>query len=215
MFVTLYFFILILGCLVGPAIYFQNGAPMYLKWIPSFLLITLCVSWLGVLMSNRNINNVELYNFFTVLEICFYLFSIRETLKNRHIRKAILLSIGIYPILSLSNILFISGIHVFHSVTYGLGAALIIISTLFYFNEHFRSPRDGSIFRKPHFWICSGLLFFYGCSLPYFLAINLLAPLTDPKYDSVVTMLERLNLSANIVYYSFFVISFLCVLKNL
>ncbi len=210
-----YFFILVLGILVGISVYFQKDVQGYLKFFSPFLIITLIVSFIGYSMGMKDINNLALYNFFSVFEFVFYLFVLRQIIINQRIKKIILCCGVLYPIIAITDICFVTGIHAYHTVTYGFGAILIVIFCLYHFYELFRTPRFGRLIQQPAFWICSGLLLFYAGTLPYFIAINILTPFANPHYDAILGMLNIINIVSNCLYYSTFVIAFLCKVKNL
>ncbi len=209
-----YFFILILGILIGLSLYFQKDVPIYLNFFPPLFLLTFIVEFIGYWTGQKNINNLPMFNFFTVFEICFFLSILRQIIGNKNVKKIILYCNLLYPLIAVANICLVSGLHAFHTVTYSLGTALIITFCLYYFYELFRAPRVGLI-RQPPFWICSGLLFFYTCSLPLAITTNMLTPYTDPRYDTIFIMMHRINMGLNCLYYSTFIIAFLCRIKNL
>jgi hypothetical protein len=62
---------------------------------------------------------------------------------------------------------------------------------------------------EPSFWICSGLIFFNTCALPYFGLIHLIGNL-PPVLLARITIAE---LILNILLYSTFAVSFLCRLQ--
>jgi hypothetical protein len=178
----------------------------YLRMFPFFLFFTLLVEILGSYFSSVRINNVVLYNFFTVFEFCFYLFIINLIIGNRNVKKIIHLSIIVYAIAAIVNILFIQKSD-FHTVTYSLGCLLVVIFCIYYFLELFKLPRSVNLVLNPAFWICSGLLFFYCCGFPLWSLINYwnnISPLVLKNFDRIITIL-------NIFLYSLFTIAFLCV----
>ncbi len=219
MFTAFYFFILIVTCLVGPGIYFQKNIPGYLKFFPPFFLISLidefCEYWAAVKYNN----NLFIYNFFWVFEICFFLFVIRQIVENVLAKKMIFLAGVIYPVLAVFSIVFITGLNVTPTVTLSFGAILIIISCCYYFFQLLRAPKVRRVWKEPAFWICAGLLFFYTCILPLVVANNVLGnqmqPVSDPKYDSIIIFIIRLYVSIQSIFYSTLIIACLCKIENL
>jgi hypothetical protein len=182
----------------------------YLKFFAPFLMLTiLAEAYCSYLWSNDK-NNVELYNFFSTFEFCFYVFIISMLIKNARMRKIMRLSIIFYIPLATINILFIQGITRFHTITYSLGCLLVVSFCIYYFFELFRFPQSEKIIYNPAFWICSGLLFFYCCGFPLYGLINIwsdISKLVVQNFDKIVTIL-------NIFLYTLFTIAFLCSRKK-
>src|SRR5215467_13050378 len=109
MFIALYFFVLIISCLIGPAIYFQKNIPGYLKFFPPLFILTLIVEILEYWVAIKNNNNLLIYDSFWVFEISFFLFVIREIIEKAPIKRLIFWAAIIYPVLALFSILSIAG----------------------------------------------------------------------------------------------------------
>jgi hypothetical protein len=177
-----------------------------LKLFPPFLLATFSAEFYGSYLSYSGENNLILYNFFTVVEFCFYLFIIRVVLKNPRVRKILFICIILYGITAVLNILFFQGMNTFHTVTYAMGCLLIVFFCIYYFLELFRFPKSEKLITNPSFWICTGLLFFYCCGFPLYGLINSwgnISKLIVDNFGDIVTIL-------NIFLYSLFTIAFIC-----
>jgi hypothetical protein len=176
--------------------------------VPFFLLTTFLLESYSLYLWNEGKQNVHVYNFFTIFEFCYYLFLISRIIANSKARRLILGALLVYPIIALLNILFTQK-NVFHSVTYSLGCLLVVACSVYYFFELFQRPKSSSLLREPAFWICTGLLFYYSCSLPLMGAINFLKSIPPLLFNNTVTFLNILN----ILLYSLFTIAFLCQSK--
>ena len=184
--------------------------PVYLRYFPYFLFTTLSVELLGsYLLSNRQ-NNLFLYNFFTTLEFCFYLWVISRIITNDRVIKLIWLIIPIYLLISVINILFIQGMRSFHTVTYAMGCLLIVIFSVYYFFELFRRPQSVDLKTNPAFWICTGLLFFYCCGFPLYGLTNLLYNIST----LIIRNFHGIIIILNIFLYTLFTIGFLCRIRT-
>ena len=211
----MYFFsTILLSILVSLAaslsIYIQRKDNSYLKLFPPFLFLTLLVegaSLFGLVSGKRN---TMMYNFFTVVEFSFYLFILREIIKNSRMKKVIWLLIWLYDLLALANIIFIQKLYGFPSLTYAIGCLLIVAICIYYFFELFQFPHSVALVRQPAFWICSGLLFFYCCSFPIFGPINILKALPVVFSKNFAVIINVLN----VLLYSSFTIAFLCRLRT-
>ncbi|OIR08299.1 hypothetical protein GALL_94670 [mine drainage metagenome] len=184
---------------------------LYLQLFIIFLAISLFVELLAsfLLQIKKQENTLLLFNIFTAFEFMFYLWVIREVIRNRKAKKVMLFILLIYPLTALINVFFFQGKHGFHSFTYALGCLLIVISCIYYFYELFLIPYSVNLLRQPSFWICTALLFFYAFTYPIYGLSNLMMSL--PK--TILINLERIVYLLNVLLYSMFSIAFLCRIK--
>lgn len=206
-----YLYFIAISFLVSCSVYrYSNTSPFYLKIFPPFLLATLVVEAIGAYFSSIGRNNVALYNLFTVVEFCFYLWVISAVITKLAMKYVLRATSILYALASVVNIFFIQKMQTFHSFTYAIGCLLIVIACIYYFFELFRVPKAVSLVRTPAFWICSGLLFFYCCGFPLFGLSNFISgisPMIIRNFTAIITIM-------NIFLYSLFTIAFLCRLKT-
>ncbi len=200
---TLYF--QTLSFLTSFLVFKRRDTPLYLKLFPGFLLITVIIEILSFYLWNQGLENYKEYNFFTAFEFCFYLFIFSTIIRSPRVKRIIVYAILPYLILAVTNILFYQK-DGFHSITYSLGCLLIVPSAIFYFFELFQSPKSIRLTKEPSFWISSGLLFYYSCSLPFMGLTGLLSPMPKFLLDNVYYILVGIN----VLLYSLFTIAFLC-----
>jgi len=204
----LYIYFIAFSLFVSFSLYKQNGSHFYLKFFNPFLLISIIVEIYALYLWNNGKDNYKVYSYFTVFEFCFYLFILSNIIATIKIKRIIIFSLVVYLLISLININLIQK-DTFHSVTYSLGCLLIVIFCIYYFFELFRSPIAVKLTGEPPFWICSGLLFYYCCSLPLYGGINFLYQL--PKF--LLYNMQNIVNVMNILLYSLFTIAFLCRLR--
>jgi hypothetical protein len=112
----------------------------------------------------------------------------------------------IYPAIFLVNTLLVQGSVVFHSMTYALGCLLIVLSCVYYFWELFQQTYTVNLSRLPSFWICSGLLFYYACTFPFYGTTNLVSALPKVILKNLLFVFVLLT----VLQYLSFTIAFLC-----
>ena len=200
----IYIFFIALSFVVSLFAYSDRRHP-YLKLFPPFLFATLVAEVIASYLKSLNEKNLYIYNFFTVLEFCFYMFLITLILNNTKSKMIIRISGLLYAIISISNILFFQGMKMFHTITYSLGCLIIVAICIYYFLELFRSPKAVKLSRDPAFWICSGLLFFYCCGFPLYAFINFWI-----RFEWIVRSFGDIFTILNVFLYSLFTIAFLC-----
>lgn len=185
---------------------YKGQTMSYLKLFPPFLLLTLVIEIYSSYLSTIARNNMPVYNFFSVIEFCFYLFVISLIIRNNKIRKVIRISALVYALVAVINILYIQKIRVFHTATYSGGCLLVVAFCIYYFYELFRSPHSGKLEYNPAFWICTGLLFFYCCGFPLYAFIHYWAN----SVGLVISSFAMITTVLNIFLYCLFTIAFLC-----
>jgi hypothetical protein len=94
-------------------------------------------------------------------------------------------------------------------MTYSLGSLLIVTGCIYYFWELFQQKNSVDLIRQPPFWICSGLLFYYCCTLPVFGLTNFITNLPQVILQNLLAIVIVIN----ICLYLSFTIAFLCRLK--
>lgn len=203
--IPLYTYFIALSLLASLLVY-RKPVISHLRLFPPFLLLTLIIEIYGSYLSDIGKNNVPVYNFFSVVEFCYYLNFIRLIIISKKIKKVIIISIVSYFVIAIANILFIQKINVFHTTTYSGGCLLVAAYCIYYFYELFQAPYSGKLELNPAFWICTGLLFFYCCGFPLYAFIHYWASHYQLLISSFVTIVTILN----IFLYCLFTIAFLC-----
>jgi hypothetical protein len=186
----------------------EPKAKLYLKVFPFYLCMTFIIECVGVYRWSNSLNTATLYSYFGVFEFVFYFFVLSHVLRGERSRNIVKMTMVGYPILFLINILFIQTAG-FHSITYSLGCLLVVAMCMYYFFELFQSSHAVVLTKEPAFWICTGLLFFYCCTFPYFALTNFLSSFSS---ITLINMSSLLNLM-NCLLYSLFTIAFLCRIR--
>ena len=200
---------ILISAIVGFIVLMKGGLPSYMKLLPFFLLLTFILEVIGWRMSQEGINNTIYFNFYSILFFIYYLFIIHQLLRSGWVKRILLYCMILYPLVSLMNIFFIQGPHVFHTMTYSIGSLLTLIFCVYFFYELFRIPHSINLKIHPGFWIVTGLLFFNACSLPFIGLANYIyqfSPLLISKLQFILSFL-------NILLYLLFTIAFLCRLS--
>ena len=200
----------IISFLSGLTTYFRPRASLFLRVFPFFLFLTSIVEFFGQYLADHGQNNIELFNFFAILEFTFYFWILRHIIRKAVAKKIIFHLVWIFPLFSFINIFFIQGIDIFNTITYSMGSLFIVIITIYYFFELFQLPGSIPLLREPSFWICLGLLIYYSCSFPMFALVTRLGKNT-PRFiwNNLAIILDLIN----ILLYSSFTIAFLCSLR--
>jgi hypothetical protein len=198
----------ILCLLASITLFFQASIPQYFKSFPFFLACTIIVEIAGFSLMKYVFAINLLYCFFTAFEFVYYLLIIKHIIYNHKAKRTIFWILSVYPPLVIINIFFIQP-GTFNTNTYSIGCLLVVAACIYYFFELFRTTHSVNLVREPAFWLCTGLLFFYSCSLPLFGLWNQLYGL--PKI--LIKNLRAVQTLLNVLLYSLFSIAFLCRIK--
>lgn len=163
----------------------------------------------GTYLSEQSIHNAILYNTFSVFEFMFYFFILRELIRSARVKTIILFVLIIYPLVAFFNIFYYRMDSNFHSMTYAIGCAFIVILCIIYFVELFQLPKSTNLKNEPAFWICTAILFSYVCTFPYWGLVNFVT--TAPAI--LINNLKTILMIVNILSYSLFIIAFLCSIR--
>ena len=204
-----YYILVFFSFSLSTVLLFKKDIPIFLKAFPPFLAISLLVELVGWYLAKKKVHTAPLYNIFTVLELCFYVWVLRNIIKNTKIKKATIFFLIGFPCISALNILFVQGIDNYNSLTYSLGCISIIFLSIYYFYELFNLQYAVRLSIDPSFWICTGLLFFYSVSFPVFVSLNLMKTFTY----KLGFLVELITFVLNIILYSLFCIAFICKIK--
>jgi len=207
----IYYVILSSSFLLSLSVYLNKNAPYYLRYFPPFLLITIVMEAIGYIVGHKYGGNQAIFSFFSILEYSFYFFILRQFFLTGKIRRIISYAIWIYPSMALINVFFFFFYQLTTGATYGhmSGAILVIFFCANYYNQLLRSSPNLKLLKHPPFWICTGLIFFYGAMLPFLGILNYAFKFTDKE---LVVFLVALNVT-NYVLYSSFAIAFFCGAK--
>lgn len=206
-YLTSYIFFIIINLVISLKVYSRKNVDFpYLRTFPVFLALTLIVEYLGNYLSSLNVNNVFLYNSFSILECCYFQWLISRMISNRMVKRYFRLTILFYITSSAINIFYFQTTG-FHTITYALGCLFIAAQCTYFFIELLRNPKAVNLVSDPNFWICSAVLFWYSCGYPLYGLINYwskISRLVVVNFESIVTIL-------NIFLYSLFTIGFICM----
>ncbi|WP_336515834.1 hypothetical protein [Pollutibacter soli] len=199
-----------LFCLVVAVVNYRTLKGSNLFWFIPFLVLTNVQEWgsrYGFLSQNGN--NILSQNIFTTIEFMFYTWLFSKEVHHLFLSKMIRISGSILILAILINLLFFQGIAPeFHSYTYLPGSILMILFAAALFFNNFLGEEYVDIPRTPMFWISIGVMFFYA---GMFSLYTMLLPAIKSGDYSFVNLYLILTNVFNIILYSCFIISFLCL----
>lgn len=210
MYIPGYLYVELISLLASLNLFFRKDTPLYLKLFTPYLLLTLAfeiTSW-QLNLESRGRESAALMYPFSAFEIEFYIFTLYNIIQSPRVRKVVLGIVILYPILAAFNIYYLQAGD-FPSNSYLLGCIFIVTICIYYFYELFHLPGLGNLLREPAFWICTALLFFYICSLPFFGLYNLMSKVSPGIMENISVILTVMN----VFLYTIFTAAFLCVIR--
>ncbi len=207
---NIYYFVLISAILSGFVFIIQNKCYGFLHTLPFFLVYTFILEEIGNYLSKHNQPNIWLFNYSSIVEFVYYMWLVSKMYIEKKAIKTVHITSAIFSILTLLNIIYFQGKTAFVTITFGIGTLLLIGCCIYYFFQLLLFPNQVSLIKEPQFWVCSALLFFYSCSFPIFCLNSFYS---DKISVQIWPIINRINYLINIVFYSLFIVAFLCKIK--
>jgi|SRR5688572_3355132 len=181
-----------------------------LFWFIPFLMLTNIQEWgshYGILSPGGK--NIVGQNIFTTIEFMFYTWLFSKEIHNVFQSRMIKIAGSVLLLGIIVNFLFFQGIATeFHSYTYLPGSIMIILFAAIFFFNNFLGEEYVDLPRTPMFWISIGVMIFYA---GMFSAYVFLMPAIVKGYAAFVQLYIILSNIFNVILYSCFIISFLCL----
>ncbi len=193
--------VLIISLIIGCALK-KNQQHTYLSSIPYYLLFVLLIELLGRYIRSQSMNNVPIYNIFSVIQILYFSYCYYKIIK----RPYILLLIILLPILCFMNIFFLQGLKSFHTYTYAISVLCIVGFSVDYYYKVFKEAEVESLLKEANFWFVTGVLLYHTTSLSIIGILNYIAVLPP----EIIQLTRKTLLSVNIIFYIILIIAFLC-----
>ena len=194
--------------LASLTIYFTGNTYSYLRLFPLFLLITGIAVVIGVFLAHHDKSNTVLYNLLITFEFCYYIYILFLMVQNKAAKAIIRYVSPGFAVLAAFNMAFLQKTG-FNSMTYALGALLVVVIGVYYLFELFQQSQPVNVARLPAFWICAGLIFFYACAFPLFGLANFMRSAPQVIIKNLRFIINLLN----VFLYSSFTIAFLCRIR--
>lgn len=170
---NIYFIVLLFPSFLGLILLLHcPNLPLKKEILPFFYIFINSVEKFCSYLGNLGKQNLWVYNFSSVIEICFYIWFISSSLANKKLRFFFKMSIIFFVGISAANILFFQGLYQTNTITYAIGCLGLIGCCICYFYDLLSYPTSEKLTKKLEFWITTGVLFSFTCSFPSYCLIN-------------------------------------------
>jgi hypothetical protein len=201
---------------ISLSLFLKRPVPLYLRFFPLYFFCLVTMNTIISYTSSLGIHNNILTNTWTIGEVCFYFFILREIITSAKMKKVMVYALLIYPLFALINIFFIQHNELFNSVNFTIGCILVVIFCIYYFVELFQKAEVQSLTRSPGFWIVSGILFNNVLVFPMFAMLSFFDAVTKSSSHASRLILDNVNSIFDIISiltYLLYSIGFLCRIK--
>lgn len=155
-------------------------------------------------------SNHWIYNIYTAGQIVIIAFIYSKLISSQKISRQIRLLTFIFVILVILNFLFLQSFFKFHTFSYILGCFLIFFISIQYLKQLLNEKNWQPLKKLPFFWITTGNIIFYICSMFYMGSINYINDKNYDEFGSLISIFVYLFTSVLFILYT---IAFLCNLN--
>ena len=179
--------------------------------LPFFLIYIYCIEQYGEYLANHSKHNVWLFNYSSVIETAYYMWVISKMyVQKKYFRIATVINATLV-VTSLINIIIYQGETGFHTITFGISSIAVICYCIYYYYQLFIFPTVDTLQKQMSFWVVTAIMFDFTCGFPIFCLNNIYYNKVSEKIWPVILAFSDI---VNIVFYSLFIIAFLCKIKK-
>lgn len=145
-----------------------------LRTLLVYLSASLIINVAGIILSNRNINNLPLLHFYTIVELVtvmfYYLRAFGPGKTDMWIKGVMIF----FPVLCVLNFCFFQSIYEFNTYTRPLEALIIILFTAYYFSVQ-SNLKHPELITKSGSLVAAGFMIYFCSSLFQFIFSNIVS----------------------------------------
>lgn len=183
--------------------------PVFLT-LAILLTITLIVESIGyynILTKNRIIG--WLFSVFLPVQYFLYALYFRNIIKSVKIKKAIAISIVFVFVWNICNAIFFQNLKTLNTYAIIIACLFYCAWSSIYLTQLLQTSQTDTLSQNPHFWICSGTLFFYSISFFIIAFIQII----NKGNNGLASQLWFLVRVFNIILYGLYAYGFICQTK--
>ena len=142
--------------------------PGYCTPLVWYFLFSIIIFGVSNYMADRKINNLAIYNIFTIIELIIITWFFRKILISEFWRKVSILICITFICFFFFNVVFLENINTFNSNAIAVEFMVIILYCFRFYVEFSKSEEVVYFFKSPVFWIISGLFVYFASSIMVF-----------------------------------------------
>ena len=136
-----------------------------------YLIISGLINVIAIVIRRYHVSNLPLLHFYTLVETVFLLSYFRIIFHDPRLKKALLISSILFPIVCIINFSFLQSIYTFNTYTRPLEALIITFFCLLYL---YKSGFTENWISKPTSWFNMGILIYFPVACIIFILSNYL-----------------------------------------
>lgn len=206
--IMIYLFVLLISVFLG--IYYKITKPKEFYYLVILLVITFLVEFVShyqLFMTNKVAG--WLFAFFLPTQYCLLAMYFQKIIKSVKIKNWIIVSIPIVIGWNACNSIFFQSFKMLNTYAILLACILYCVWSIAYFIELLQADTNENLSQNPHFWICTGTLFFYASSF-FIIGFIQIINKGDKELAAKFWFLIRVF---NIVLYGLYTYGLLCQVK--
>ncbi len=203
------YFLLIVTSLILCVILVRNNNTRFLP-LMILLMVTLLIEVLAGILTVLKIDFVWAYHLYSPIEFLLLSAFLSYELKNWRLQVSVKICVILFSLFSLFISIFFYRFRTMPGINIGVESILIfLLSTYRLFNLEVND--DKPIFFKTDFWICTGLLLFFGVCSFFF---GIYTPLFKLSSRNAFMLFGAIVAPFNLMLYSFIIIGLLCSIQK-
>jgi hypothetical protein len=156
---------------------------------------------------SKQVDFTYMYHSFLVVEYPLFCWFLLDAIKPGKFSNAVKISIPVYMVISLLLSIFYYQFKGFPGLNINMeGILQSIVCTYVLFNLEVQEDR--SILKNPYFWICSGILIFFGTT---FFFNGVYSKVLNMDGDKALQLFGIINKPLNLIFYALILIGILCL----
>ncbi len=178
--------------------------------LSALLFITSLVELCALYLIDKKTDFTWLYHIYNVIEYTLFSSFLAYSIASKRIVRLVKISIPFFVILGLSLSYFKYQFTGFPGLNINIeGFLLSVICVYILFN--LEVIEEGSIFNNANFWICSGILIFFGTTFFY---NGFYTKISSLSIEKAMLLFSIINRPLNIILYSFIITGISCLLAS-
>jgi hypothetical protein len=153
---------------------FRDNFPVNLKRLSVLWVFIFLVEITGHITGMMKIRNIWLYNIFNIIFLAGLIFILKNQLRDIQVKKIATALLVSFLLFSVFNISWLQKNWNYNTLNYVIGGTIIVLLSVLYFIELYRSDKTEKIYHDPFFWFCTGFLIYFGGTVPFFGMFNLM-----------------------------------------
>ncbi len=202
----IYTFVLTICVLVG--MFHQNALYKPVRYIFWLVCTTLLVELIGLYYLKVVQQHIDwVYDSFLFLEYLLMALYFRDIIISISVKNLINVTIPSVFLWIMLGLIFSGTIFIWTTISFLLVAFLLCIFSCIYLRQMLQVYTEENLSQNPHFWISTGILFFYAGT---FFQTGLHKYLTTIDRETANQLYMIINHMLNIILYSLFTYGFIC-----